>query len=368
MKVLNIGTDRKLFDQKTPVFQRHMDYASKMEGLFVIVFSLKNQNLKYLHIDNLHIYPTNSRNKLEYVNDAVIISKKIVKENKIDVISTQDPFETGLLGYLLKKKYKLPLHVQVHTDFLSPYFKNSILNIIRVYIGKRIIKKADRIRVVSEVVRDSLNKNNIDVLPVFVDINELMNNAEKYPESSHSGSSILMLSRFSKEKRIDLALKVFKKVSEKEKNAEMTIVGSGGEKGKIKRMIMEFGLSLKIKLLEWESEPLKLYKSHDIFLLTSEYEGYGMTLIEAAASGIPIVTTKVGIAKTDLFKNGENSFVCPVGDINCLADSIITLLNDSEKRKLFSQRMQDSIKKTAISKEEYVNRYVGLLEKLIKND
>jgi glycosyltransferase involved in cell wall biosynthesis len=57
--------------------------------------------------------------------------------------------------------------------------------------------------------------------------------------------------------------------------------------------------------------------------LTSEYEGYGMTLIEALAASCPIVTTKVGIAKTDLFKDGVNSFVCPVGDVDCLSKKII---------------------------------------------
>ena len=93
-----------------------------------------------------------------------------------------------------------------------------------------------------------------------------------------------------------------------------------------------------------------------------------MTLIETGTAGCPIVTTNVGIAKTDLFKNGENAFVCPVGDVDCLSKSIIDLIKDGQKRKLFGERMQDSIRSTAISKEQYVSKYVSLLENLLKND
>src|SRR4051812_29465535 len=105
MKVLTIGTDRKLFENDSTVLLRALEYASKMEESHIIVFSLKNQNFQYKTTNNLHIYPTNSKSRLDYVFDAIKIGKKITKENNFifgqSVISAQDPFETGLVGYFL---------------------------------------------------------------------------------------------------------------------------------------------------------------------------------------------------------------------------------------------------------------------------
>ena len=105
----------------------------------------------------------------------------------------------------------------------------------------------------------------------------------------------------------------------------------------------------------------------DIFLLTSEYEGYGMTLVEAGASGLPIVTTKVGLAKTGLFKDSINSYVCEVGDIECLSNRIIDLITNEEMRKSFANTMRDNIKNMSLTKDQYVLKYIDLLEKILKS-
>ena len=149
----------------------------------------------------------------------------------------------------------------------------------------------------------------------------------------------------------------------------LTISGQGPEQSNINDLAEELSIASNLKIRGWQDPDILIdhYKLSDVFLLTSEYEGYGMTLIEAAAAGCPIVTTEVGIAKTNLFKNGENSFVCPVGDVDCLADSVIELLSHPEKRELFKRQMQASIKAMSISREQYVAQYIGLLESLLQN-
>ncbi len=371
MKVLSISTDRKLFEEGSAVLERSKDYASKMEKLHIIVFSLKSHNLKFKEEGNLYIYPTNSLSRWFYVMDAVKIGKSIL--NKSFVISTQDPFETGLVGYKLKKKFNLPLQIQIHTDFLSPYFRNSFLNYIRVFISKFTIPKADYVRVVSSSVEDSLRKIStkvkIQILPVFVDIPRIMNFQPKkdikkdFPQFKFS---IFMASRLTKEKRIDTALKAFRKVVDVHTEAGLIISGSGKEEGNLKSLVKSLGLTKNVIFTGWNDGLISYYKTADIFLLTSQYEGYGMTLVEAGASGCPIVTTKVGLAKTDLFKNGANSFVCSVWDVNCLSESILKLISNPNLRLLFKTKMQDSIRNTTISKEEYVTKYVSLLQDLLK--
>ncbi len=259
---------------------------------------------------------------------------------------------------------------------------------MRVVLAKFLIPKADSLRVVSSIIADSIKnkfpnlETKIDILPIFIDIPQIMSGVpieqrlnvddnEYRPEKilisfPQFEEVILMASRLSPEKRIDIALDAFKEVVSRFPKAGLLIVGDGREENNLKNLMHMQGLEKNVIFLGWRDDLSVYYKLSHMFLLTSEFEGYAMTLIQAGAFGCPIVTTNVGIAKTDLFKNGENAFVCPVDDVDCLALSIRELLSSSEKRELFKTRMQDSIKRIAISKEEYVSRYVGLLQDIIK--
>ncbi|TSC70617.1 MAG: glycosyl transferase group 1 [Parcubacteria group bacterium Gr01-1014_46] len=382
MKVLSIGTDRKLFDEKSAVFTRQNEYAKKMDELHVLVFTLKKEGCVYKKEGNLFIYPTNSISQWFYVLDAYFLGRKIIKTNsfsKNSVISTQDAFQTGFVGAVFAWYFSLPLQVQVHTDFLSPYFKG-FFNSIRKIISWFVLKNASQIRVVSEPIKTSIEskypklKPIIKILPVFVDVerieNLVTNKEQLTPSSLPFKNNIFMYSRLTKEKRFDIALNVIKKVTNTYPDSGLVIFGVGPEENNIKKMAKELGIDNRVVFKGWMDniDILALfYRQSDIFLLTSEYEGYGMTLIEAGASGCPIVTTNVGIAQTGLFKDGFNSYVCPVGDTDCLGERLKDLITNEEKRKSFSDNMRDSIKEVVISKEDYVDRYIGLLEELTKN-
>ncbi len=374
MRVLSISTDRKLFHEGSSVFLRSMEYVSKLKEMHVIVFSLKTQGFKDFSKENLFVYPTNSTSKLMYMVDAIRIGKKIVTREGFSpnntVITCQDPFETGLVGYLLNYKFHLPLQLQVHTDFLSSYFKKGLLNRFRVFLAKFIIPSSDGIRVVSSVIADSIKeyfpklKAKVSILPIFVDVENIINREVGFDKNIVP--NILMLSRLSKEKRILDGIEAFKVlVLDNKVDARLTIVGLGPEKENIISKINELGLKDSVQMVGWEDDAILRFKKADIYLLTSEYEGYGMTLIEAGASGCVVVTTKVGIAKTDIFKDGYNSYVCEVGDINAIAGRLRDLIINSDKRKLFKQRLQDSIRASSVTRDEYVEEYVGLLRSLI---
>ncbi len=377
MKLLSIGTDRKLFEEGSGVFLRTVEYASKFKEMHVVVFSLRKHGLENYKKNNLFFYPTNSSSRWFYIFDALRIAKKLTIHEGFSpnstVVTCQDPFETGLVGYLLKRKFHLPLQLQLHTDFLSEYFRRDFLNILRVFIANFTLQRADGIRVVSSVISDSIKKRfpklkaKITVLPIFVDTDKMINREVGF-SSQGSLVPIVMVSRFTKEKRIEDGIYSFKKVLKNNSNARLSIVGTGPEKENILSKISELKLESYVKVSEWENDVILVFKKANIFLLTSEYEGYGMTLIEAGASGCPIVTTNVGVAKTDLFVDGFNSHICPVGDVDCIANKLNDLIRNPEKRKLFKQRMQDNIRAISIGRDEYVSRYTGLIKELIKND
>ena len=143
MKILSIGTDRKLFEEGSAVRARQIEYAKKWEEIHIVVFSIKSE-IKKTRIqisNNVWVYSTGSLSKLFYILDAIKIGRKILRLGSY-VITCQDPFETGLVGWRLAKKFKAPLELQIHTDIGSPYFTSlklgwrlAFLNFIRLSKG-----------------------------------------------------------------------------------------------------------------------------------------------------------------------------------------------------------------------------------------
>ena len=163
MKVLSISLDRKVFEQGSAVRSRLLDYGRLVEELHIIVFAKKSYGFKNESFPpNIFLYPTNTRTRLGYILRAIVIAYEIKRSGiSIDVVSAQDPFETGLIAFLISRILRAKLHLQIHTDVMSPYFKKeSLMNRVRVLFATFLIPRANAIRVVSERIKNSLTTNN----------------------------------------------------------------------------------------------------------------------------------------------------------------------------------------------------------------
>ena len=382
LRVLVIGTDRNLFKAGSAVRERMTEYGKLFNQLHIIIFSKRFQKFKSEKISqNVWIYPTKSWSRLCYLFGAVRVAKKEFGKflpETIDVISAQDPFETGIAGWLIARKFRLPLQIQIHTDFLSSYFwKESFLNKVRVIIGKFLIKKADCIRVVSDRIKNSLPQSttyhlqpSITVLPIFVDIEKIKNTPasfdlrKKYPQFSFI---IMMASRLEKEKNINLAIEVMKDLSRNYPKIGMVIIGDGKEKKNLERFVVKYSLQKNIIFEGWRNDLISYYKTTNVFLSTSLYEGYGLTIIEALACGCPVVSSDVGIS-SEIISEGESGFICPVNNKNCFIRRIQEVMEiPSLKEKLrINSKMLLSEKMTA-TKEEYLLKYKQAMEECLKS-
>lgn len=371
LKVLMIGTDRNLFRLNSPSRMRLVDYGSVFEELHVVVFSLKSLGFKKEQIaPNVWIYPTNSISRLFYVRDGKKICSKIIKERKFSApfsfVTSQDPFETGLVGKYLKNKFKLSFVVQIHTDIFSPYFKKlSLLNMMRIFIAPKIIYKADHFRVVSEKIKKGLesvykiNSKFISVLPVFVDINSIVNKTagidlhKKYPQFK---KIILMVSRLTYEKNVSFALDVFAKLLINFKDAGLVIVGDGLEKDALLLKSQYLKISKSVIFEGWQDNAKDYYKSADVFLSTSFFEGFGMAMLEAASVGCPVVSSDVGIA-SELYLENKKNCVFSIDQKDLFVESIKKLFFDENFYQKASEEIKKESEKFKITKEVYLNKY-----------
>ena len=335
MRVIMLSTDRNIFISDSPMAKRMISYGKVFGELHVIVFSLEKQGYVPIKLSpEVFVYPTASSNKLMYISDTLRIADAIAKTLYFGqtVISTQDPFEKGIVGLLLRWKTGFPLQMQIHTDlFAKEFYDGQILNWFRFQIAKYTLKKANGIRVVREKIKNDLVRRlfikpgKIVTLPIFVDIEEIRRKEvvasvkERYPEFSHH---IIMISRLSKEKNISLGLKAFATVLETIPGAGLIIVGSGPEEKKLKQLAKTLRIIDKVRFEGWQGDVSSYYKTADVFVSTSDFEGYGLTLVEAASVRCPIVTTPVGIAQ-DVLRDGTSVLVCRDRSPSCFARAII---------------------------------------------
>ena len=370
MNVLVIGSDRKIFEKGSAVRERVIEYGGSVGELHVIVFSRRVLLLSREQIaPNVWIYPTNSRSRWEYITDAIRVGKII---SGVDVISTQDPFEAGFVGYRLKRTLGASLHVQVHTDFLSPHFsKKSILNRVRAIIARHVLERADCVRVVSNRIKEALEKKYKlrqlpVVLPIFVDFKEMKNvssTLDLHKKYSQFEFIILLVSRLESEKDIPLALNALERVIEKYQKVCLVIVGDGSERQALERAVKKAGIEKSVFFEGWQKQDdlARYYQTTDLFLNTSLYEGYGRTLVEAAYNGCPIVTTDVGIVGEIL--SPESVWMCDVGNAECVVKSMIDAIENADVRRRRARNAQEAVKARTIStKGEYLHRYKQTLE------
>lgn len=296
MHVLAIGSDRSLFLLGSESGKRQIAYAQQCGELSVIVFSLATQHYAPTTLAaRVRIVPTSSRSRIAYIWDACRVGRKLEKP---DVITAQDPFESGLTGVFLSWWHKAPLHVQVHTDFLSPEFvRGSFLNRVRRHIARVVLPRAQGIRVVSKRIADSLQATHYRlqttpaVLPIFVDIARYRDavpgdRAERFKQCK---KKIVIVSRLEPEKNVALAIRAFKEAAPSD--ACLIIVGDGSERRKLEKLANEQ------VFFEGIQDAAPYYALADLVLVTSMYEGYGRATIEALAAGKPVLSRDVGIAR-----------------------------------------------------------------------
>lgn len=381
MKVLSISSDRKIFEAGSAVRSRMVMYAGLFEELHIVVFNsglFKREQIA----PNAWMYPTNSWSRWFYIWDAVRIGSSIIRNWKLEirncVITSQDPFECGLVGRKLSERSGIRFQVQVHTDFLNPYFASAFfLNRIRVSIARRVLSQVSAVRVVSERIKNSLIQNpkfkipesKIFVLPVYTDFEKYnlveasFDLKQKYPDWSFI---IVMVTRLSAEKNISFAFTLLKELLKKYPKTGLVIVGDGSMKDSLQSEVVRSRLTEHVAFEGNQKEVISYYKTAHLFLQTSLYEGFGLALLEAVMSGCPSVSTDTGIAP-ELLNHKGHSFVCAVNDTPCFVATISRLIEDNQLRTFFSLEIApDASAPFILDREEYLKKYRFSLEAALR--
>ncbi len=147
-------------------------------------------------------------------------------------------------------------------------------------------------------------------------------------------------------KGFDLIIKALEEVNNKNKNWKLKIIGTGPEEKLLKELVKLAKLDDKVEFVGFIDNiklPKEYSKAH-VFLNMSKDEGFATTAIEAAASGLPVLSSRVG-GFNDVVKVGQNGFLVKQGDYKKLAEKILVLMNDKNKINEFGKFSRKLVEK-----------------------
>lgn len=374
-RVISIGYGRQMFIPGNQERLRMEQCALQVSELHMVIFTRSTDALEKSDVtNNLTLYPTASTSKPRMVFDAFRIARSIIKSNrdKTFIVTTQDPFEAGLVGLLLKAFYGVRLVVQEHGDVYStPYWRReSVLNTLRYVFGKFALAYADSVRVVSMRTKAYFEKKrypHIVTLPVAIDTTSFTSATPNSIVRDIFGPDtfvFLSVARFVPQKNLTMLLEAFSKIHAIHRHARLLLVGTGAEEKKLKTLSKElFGVEQSpVSFLPWSDDVAGLMKASNAYALSSFYEGWGRVLIEAMVVGLPVVTTNVGCAG-EVIKNREHGLVVPLDDVHAFVDAGTEIIQDTE----LYQRIRENLKTLRVDSipgadlEDYGSRWVKTL-------
>ena len=165
-----------------------------------------------------------------------------------------------------------------------------------------------------------------------------------------------------KQKRVFDLPKIVETLLEMGITVELTIIGDGSEGEQLRDICQPLTQKGTIRFLGTlaNEKVLELYEQNDIFILTSDFEGLPVSLLEAMARGCIPVVSDIESGVPELVQNGVNGFRVPIGDIEQFAKTIAGLERDLERRREISLNAYRTIKEGGYRTEDMVKQYIDL--------
>jgi len=226
------------------------------------------------------------------------------------------------------------------------------------------INESDAITAVSENLREETFKHfdikkEIEVIVNFVDVSRF----NRKPIDAFrkviapSGERIFMhASNFRKIKRVQDVVKIFAEVH-KQIPSKLLFVGDGPERSTAEDLAKKLGVIDDIRFVGKQEQMEDILAIADLFLLTSEYESFGLAALEAMAAGVPVISTNAG-GLGEINIDGVTGYMSNVGDIESMSQQALSILKDDATLQKFKQQA------AAHAKEFDINNIIPLYEKL----
>jgi 1,2-diacylglycerol 3-alpha-glucosyltransferase len=296
----------------------------------------------------------------------------LAKKFNPDIIHNHSQYTMGLHAILVSKILKIPLvnHYHMYLEKTTDYFPDILQKTKKITFyaialnTKLFFNSSDLVITPSQIMRNHLLKTGvkkpIEVIPFGINLSQF-----NLKRQNNDIFTFIHVGRLNAEKNIVRLVEIFYRFSI-DKNVKLKIIGDGPEKDKILSFVDEYNISNKIELLGWikREELPKQYAHSDCFITLSDSETFGIVILEAMASGLPIIGANEA-AIPNLIKNDYNGFLVDINDKNKIINCMNILYKNEELKKAFSNNSKNIAKKYEESKvfKQLEQLYFKLVEK-----
>lgn len=307
--------------------------------------------------------------KSKMANTVNSITKEIVIQNKIDILINQwwpvEFFdrvrnETGVK--VIKCLHMDPdTHKVFNLSGIAGKLRSTILPLYRAVERKKHLYSLDKYLTHSDLLvflapsflqfyRNERNSKEKIIQKTDFVFNPLVYQVKEPIEWELKEKTVLYVGRLlEKHKQVSRILRVWKQIEANAdlKNWKLQIVGDGPSRSLYGQMIKELGLTGVS--LEGYQNPLPYYKKASLFVMTSAYEGFPMTLVESQQNGVVPIVMDSYTSLHDIIINGENGIIVPNGNVEAFYMAISSLMTDENKRQQMAKTGLKSCKQYHVS-------------------
>lgn len=182
----------------------------------------------------------------------------------------------------------------------------------------------------------------------------------------YMGCSRILLSvgRLGPEKGFDRLIDAFAKLASKQSEWGLVIIGEGEQRAALERQCRVVGVEARVCLPGAVGNVGECYQAADLYVLTSRFEGFPNTLLEALAHGLPAVAVDCETGPSEILRHELDGLLVPQNDQQALVAALDLLMGDSDLRTSFGARAEESRERFAV--EHVIGQWEELFEKLVK--
>lgn len=306
---------------------------------------------------NLHFQ--SQKDLLIYFLKAYFFSKKLAKKKKYDLSHSFFTIPCGFISLILKCQLKIPYIISLRGSDVPGYSERFlflykiITPLIRV-IWRGSFKVIANSKGLRDLALKTDPKEEIRIINNGIDIENFRKSESKKNIENKDLFRILCVTRITPRKGVRYLIEAFKNLSGNNDGISLKIIGDGDEKKELQELVKNLGIQNKVEFTGLVShEKLPPYFSEaDVFVLPSLNEGMSNSMLEALASGLPLVATDTGGTK-ELLEEGKNGLIVKMKDSRDIAEKINILFEDNNLRMKMGE---ESRKKAELMSWEKVAR------------
>lgn len=270
----------------------------------------------------------------------------VVVNQKLDLLHVHYAIPHASSAYMAKKILQknegitIPIITTLHGTDITLVGKDATYAPVVTFS----INESDAITAVSDNLRDETYKffdikKDIEVIYNFVDVQRFSKkpiDAFRKAVAPNNERIIMHASNFRKIKRVDDVVRIFEMIN-REVPSKLMMVGDGPERHGAEELSRELGICDHVRFVGKQEQMEEIMAISDLFLLTSEYESFGLSALEAMAAHVPVISSNAG-GLPEVNIHGETGYMAAVGEVKEMAEYGISIIKDDEVLEGFKQR------------------------------